>query len=147
MAGKFQYATFTSDIELPFYTSLASHKINHDKLDDSARRVLGLYELNPKDSESASCRMQLHANALTGDELVCPGKKSLLRSSLIVIHRVPAGFYRAEGMIKNVNTIEDYRALDKSAILNQAGRTVRCCREYHPSLLNLLTRIIRSGLR
>ena len=72
MAGKFQYATFTSDIELPFYTSLASHKINHDKLDDSARRVLGLYELNPKDSDSASCRMQLHANALTGDESVCP---------------------------------------------------------------------------
>ncbi|MCJ1439091.1 Autophagy protein 7 [Xylographa pallens] len=105
MAGKFQYATFTSDIELPFYTSLASHKINHDKLDDSARRVLGLYELNPKDPDSASCRMQLHANALTGDE-------------------VPAGFYRAEGMIKNVNTIEDYRALDKTAILNQAGRTI-----------------------
>ncbi|MCJ1281691.1 Autophagy protein 7 [Xylographa opegraphella] len=105
MAGTFKYATFTSDIELPFYTSLASHKINHDKLDDSARRVLGLYELNPKDSDNASCRMQLHANALTGDE-------------------VPAGFYRAEGMIKNVNTIEDYRALDKSAILNQAGRTI-----------------------
>ncbi|MCJ1295804.1 Autophagy protein 7 [Xylographa carneopallida] len=105
MTGKFQYATFTSDIELPFYTSLASHKINHDKLDDSARRVLGLYELNPKDTDNASCRMQLHANALTGDE-------------------VPAGSYRAEGMIKNVNTIEDYRALDKTAILNQAGRTI-----------------------
>ena len=125
MTGKFQYATFTSDIELPFYTSLASHKINHDKLDDSARRVLGLYELNPKDTDNASCRMQLHANALTGDELVCPSNKSLPRSWLIAKCRVPAGSYRAEGMIKNVNTIEDYRALDKTAILNQAGRTVR----------------------
>lgn len=28
-------------------------------------------------------------------------------------------------MIKNVNTIEDYRNLDKNAILAQAGRTVR----------------------
>lgn len=37
---------------------------------------------------------------------------------------MPKGFYRAEGTIKNVNTIEDYRKLDKNAILNQAGRTV-----------------------
>lgn len=28
-------------------------------------------------------------------------------------------------MIKNVNTIEEYKSLDKGAILTQAGRTVR----------------------
>jgi hypothetical protein len=38
--------------------------------------------------------------------------------------RIPAGFYRAEGIIKNVNTIEDYKKLDKPAVLNRAGRTV-----------------------
>jgi len=65
-----KFATFSSDIELPFYASLASHKINHDKLNDSARRVLGLYELRPGDEPDASCRMQLHGNALTGDEWV-----------------------------------------------------------------------------
>ncbi|KAL8772192.1 MAG: hypothetical protein Q9209_002627 [Squamulea sp. 1 TL-2023] len=37
---------------------------------------------------------------------------------------VAPGLYRAEGMIKNVNTIEDYRKLDKTAILTQAGRTI-----------------------
>ncbi|KAI4193613.1 MAG: hypothetical protein LQ350_008228 [Teloschistes chrysophthalmus] len=71
-----KFATFTSEVELPFYTSLASLKIDHDKLDDSWRLS------------------------------------------------VAPGLYRAEGMIKNVNTIEDYRNLDKSAILTQAGRTV-----------------------
>jgi len=35
------------------------------------------------------------------------------------------GFYRAEGMMKNVNTMEDYKALDKAAILSQGARTVR----------------------
>ena len=55
-------------IELPFYTSLASHKINHDKLDDSARAVLGLYEIRPSDPEAASCRIQIHGNALTSSE-------------------------------------------------------------------------------
>ena len=62
-----KFATFTSDIELPFYTSLASHKINHDKLDDSARKLLGLYEIRPTDTPEASCRLQVHGNALTND--------------------------------------------------------------------------------
>ena len=100
-----KFATFTSDIELPFYTSLASHKINHDKLDDSARRLLGLYEVRSGDSPESSCRLQIHGNALTNDD-------------------VPAAYCRAEGMIKNVNTIEEYRALDKGAILLQAARTI-----------------------
>ena len=100
-----KFATLTSDIELPFYTSLASHKINHDKLDDSARRLLGLYEIKSHDPPENSCRLQVHGNALTNDT-------------------VPAGFCRAEGIIKNVNTIEEYRNLDKGAILSQAARTI-----------------------
>ncbi|CAO1597358.1 Autophagy protein 7 [Xanthoria calcicola] len=100
-----KFATFTSDIELPFYTSLANLKINHDKLDDSSRQILGLYEIRPTDAPEASCRLQIHGNSLTSDA-------------------VAPGFYRAEGMIKNVNTIEDYRNLDKTAILTQAGRTI-----------------------
>ena len=100
-----QYVPFASDIEIPFYVSLASHKINHDKLDDSARKLLGLYEIRAADNKEHSCRMQIHAIALTSDE-------------------IPAGFYRAEGMIKNVNTIEDYRNIDKLAMIQQAGKTI-----------------------
>ncbi|KAL4801393.1 hypothetical protein BDV18DRAFT_149322 [Aspergillus unguis] len=100
-----QYAPFASDIELPFYTALASHKINHDKLDDSARKVLGLYEIRPTDPPNASCRMQIHGNALTSDN-------------------VPSNYYRAEGMIKNVNTIEEYANVDKLGMLHQAGKTI-----------------------
>jgi len=100
-----QYVPFASDIEIPFYASLASHKINHDKLDDSARKLLGLYEIRPADAKEQSCRMQIRGNALTSDE-------------------VPVGCYRAEGIIKNVNTIEEYRSLDKMSMLQQAGRTI-----------------------
>lgn len=39
--------------------------------------------------------------------------------------RAPASYYRAEGMIKNVNTIEDYRNMDKQQMILQAGKTVR----------------------
>ena len=65
-----QFAPWSSDIELAFYSALASLKINHDKLDDSARKVLGLYEVRPSDPPQRSCRMQLHGNALTADESV-----------------------------------------------------------------------------
>ena len=119
-----KFATFISDIELPFYTSLASHKINHDKLNDSARSLVGLYEIRPSDSPEASCRLQLHGNALSSDTFViliaiCHILK------LIRVSRVPAGYFRAEGFIKNVNTIEEYRNLDKRAILTQSAQTVR----------------------
>lgn len=40
------------------------------------------------------------------------------------VSRVPAGYYRAEGMIKNVNTIEEYESTDRERMLQQAGRTV-----------------------
>ncbi|KAL8942105.1 MAG: hypothetical protein Q9211_001544 [Gyalolechia sp. 1 TL-2023] len=62
-----KFATLTSDIELPFYTALASLKIDHDKLDDSSRRILGLYEIKPTDIPDASCRLQIHGNSLTND--------------------------------------------------------------------------------
>ncbi|GFF61923.1 ubiquitin-like modifier-activating enzyme atg7 [Aspergillus udagawae] len=101
-----QYAPFASDIELPFYTALATLKIDRDKLDDSARKVLGLYELRPTDAPNNSCRMQIHGNALTSDE-------------------VPEGYYRAEGTIKNCNTFEEYRDIDKPQMLQQAGQTIR----------------------
>ncbi|KAL4927442.1 putative autophagy ubiquitin-activating enzyme ApgG [Aspergillus undulatus] len=100
-----QYMPFASDIELPFYTALASHKINHDKLDDSARKVLGLYEIRPADLPNASCRIQVHGDALTSDD-------------------APPTYYRAEGMIKNVNTIEEYENIDKMGMLQQSGRTI-----------------------
>lgn len=100
-----QYVPFASDIEIPFYASLASHKINHDKLDDSARKLLGLYEIRPADAKEHSCRMQVHGNALTSDD-------------------VPANYYRAEGIIKNLNTIEEYRNIDKLQLIQQAGRTI-----------------------
>lgn len=67
---KMRYVPFASDVELPFWGALASNKINHDKLDDSARKVLGLYEIRPGDAKESSCRMQIHGNALKSDEYV-----------------------------------------------------------------------------
>jgi len=45
-------------------------------------------------------------------------------SSVADLDRVPAGHIRAEGKIKNVNTIEDFKIMDKGAMLQTAGKQV-----------------------
>lgn len=101
-----QYVPFISDIEIPFYAALANQKINHDKLDDSPRPIRGLYEIRPNDPREHSCRMQIHGNALgTTAELSASNSNS----------------YYATGTIRNVNTVEDYRSLDKQALITAAG--------------------------
>lgn len=79
-----KFATFKSDIELPFYASLASLKIDHDRLDDSSRRILGLYEVRPTDSPDSSCRLQVHGNALTSDEYAFPKMADFLSPADII---------------------------------------------------------------
>lgn len=64
-----QFATFTSEIELPFYSALFASKLDYDKLDESARGVLGLYEPRLEEPD-ASCKMQILGNALTSQEYV-----------------------------------------------------------------------------
>lgn len=100
-----KFAPWSSDLELSFYASLRSLKINHDKLDSAARKVVGRYELRPTDAPERSCRMQLHGDAFTSDD-------------------VPLNFYRAEGILRNVNTIEEYKALETKEIMNRAGKTI-----------------------
>lgn len=43
-------------------------------------------------------------------------------------NRTPAGYYRAEGLIKNVNTIEEYRNVDKTQTLQDVGKKVSLAR-------------------
>jgi ubiquitin-like modifier-activating enzyme ATG7 len=72
MATPLQFATFKSEIELPFYSALFASKLDHDKLDDSARGVLGLYEPRREEPDS-SCKMQILGNALTSQQCVRVG--------------------------------------------------------------------------
>ncbi|KAK7431741.1 Autophagy protein 7 [Neonectria magnoliae] len=109
MTTPLQFAAFTSEIELPFYSTLFGSKLDYDKLDDSARGVLGLYEPRIEAPES-SCRMQILGNALTSNKTNEPSP--------------PLGTIRAEGIIRNVNTLEDFKNMDKAAMIKTAGRQV-----------------------
>ncbi|KAI1005781.1 Ubiquitin-like modifier-activating enzyme [Podosphaera aphanis] len=100
-----KFAPFCSEIELPFFYALSQTKIDHDRLNDSAQPVLGLYEHRLTTSPDASCRMQILGNALVSEN-------------------VPVGHIRAEGKIKNLNTIEDFRNIDKAALLKTAAKQI-----------------------
>lgn len=63
-----KFATFSSEIELPFYSALFSSKLEHDKLSDSARPVLGLYEPRPGVAPDDSVKMQVLGSALTSHQ-------------------------------------------------------------------------------
>ncbi|CAI6335424.1 unnamed protein product [Periconia digitata] len=128
-----RFAPWQSDVDVQFYAALAHIKINHDRLNDSARKVLGLYEVRPGDHSARSMRIQIHPNALTSDD-------------------TPPNFCRAEGIIKNCNTIEDFKNLDRPAILERCGQTIweaihdgsiyEC-----PSLLSAFTLITFANLK
>lgn len=68
--SELKFSAFSSQIELPFYSALFSSKLDHDKLDDSARFVLGVYESNATATPDESTRMQILGNALTSHTYV-----------------------------------------------------------------------------
>ncbi|KAL2020939.1 hypothetical protein VTK56DRAFT_7826 [Thermocarpiscus australiensis] len=103
--AELKFVPFSSEIELPFYFALFSSKLDHDKLDESARPVLGLYEPRPQADPESSTRMQILGSALISTD-------------------VPAGMSRAKGYIKNFNTIEAFRAVDTKAMITDAGRQI-----------------------
>lgn len=70
MSNLLKFSTFSSDIELPFYSALFSSKLDHDKLDDSARPMLGLYEARAADDPDDSTRMRILGSALTSNTYV-----------------------------------------------------------------------------
>ncbi len=53
---------------MPFYSALFSSKLDHDKLDDSARQILGLYEPRSQVDPAASTKMQILGTALTSHQ-------------------------------------------------------------------------------
>lgn len=119
-----KYATFESVIELPFYHSLASHKINHDKLSDSPRRVIGQYV--PGDEQ----RLLVQGDALSTDEYdpessttqQLQEKEADIGAQQTSVPKVAC---RAEGKIKNFNTLEEFKNVKRQEWLQKAAEPVR----------------------
>lgn len=108
-ATDLKFVPFSSEIELPFYSALFSSKLEHDKLDESARQVLGVYEPQPGVAPEDSTKMQVLGNALTS-------------------RSVGLNAVRAEGIIRNKNTMDAFKNADRAEMIQNAGRQVCCAR-------------------
>lgn len=117
-----QYVPFASDIEIPFYASLAQYKIDHAQLDDSPIPITGLYEIRPNDPKEYSCRMQIHGDALAmSASATAPSETTTVAAP---IPTIPPGYCLAPGTIRNLNTIESYRALSRPDLLRETAAQV-----------------------
>ncbi|KAK8089678.1 hypothetical protein PG997_004639 [Apiospora hydei] len=104
-ATDLKFVPFSSEIELPFYSALFSSKLEHDKLDESARQVLGVYEPQLGIAPEDSAKMQVLGNALTS-------------------RSVGLNAVRAEGIIRNKNTMEAFKNADRAEMIQNAGRQI-----------------------
>ncbi|KAK8048967.1 autophagy ubiquitin-activating enzyme ApgG [Apiospora phragmitis] len=104
-ATDLKFVPFSSEIELPFYSALFSSKLEHDKLDESARQVLGVYEPQPGIAPEDSAKMQVLGNALTS-------------------RSVGLNAVRAEGIIRNKNTMDAFKSADRAEMIQNAGKQI-----------------------
>lgn len=63
-----KFAPFSSFMELPFYSAFFSLKLEHDKLDDGARALLGLYEAGRDKEPADSTKMHILSSALSSKQ-------------------------------------------------------------------------------
>lgn len=104
---RLQFKSWSTAVELPFYSALAAVKIDQDMLNVPARPLTGRYEIafTFKDGQVKSNMI------LTGGSF----RKAPIPKK---------GGFRAEGVIRNYNTKKDMMEADTRKILEQAGRNI-----------------------
>lgn len=105
MAKMLQFDQFTSFVDVGFYNSLATLKIDVAKLDDSARPIFGRYSI-PLGRSGDVGRVEIPATALTNATSGSPN------------------VYLAEGTLKNLNTKEDFATLDRAELVKEIAQKV-----------------------
>lgn len=100
-----RFDQFTSFVDVGFYNALAALKIDVAKLDDSARPLFGRYSI-PLGRSGDVGRLDIPATALINTTSGSPN------------------LYLAEGILKNLNTIEDFNTLDRAALVKETTQKV-----------------------
>ncbi|KAF9942943.1 Autophagy protein 7 [Mortierella alpina] len=107
-----QFHPWASAVEAPFWQVLTQRKMDIFKLDDSHKPVLGYY------STGQQVRVPGKDTTIALPARLCLGTGAFPdeQDSEHVHTRNPAFTFPAPGIIKNTNTIEDFKAIDKTAL-------------------------------
>lgn len=100
-----QYQAFASAINVDFWHLLAKYKLDRQRLSEAAVPIRGAYVAAAHAASVA--RVQLERDAFLGDDGDDDGGSN---------GAVPPRHVPVDGTLKNVNTLESFKALDKKAL-------------------------------
>lgn len=103
---KLQFVPWQTEVDPGFWISLANLKIKVDKLDESTRQIIGMYDMRYGAPPAASCRVMINQSALQSNRVN-------VRSA-----------FRCEGSIKNFNTMQAFLETNKNEAITKAGRQI-----------------------
>ncbi|KAF8885690.1 hypothetical protein CPB84DRAFT_1850295 [Gymnopilus junonius] len=108
-----QFAPFSSLVQPSLWHRLSDLKIDVLKLSDHAVPISGSYSIgrSVKDRE-------------TGQEITLPCNLTVGAESFEENHKPPLGSISTIGTLKNYNTIEEFKAADKTALFNQEAQLI-----------------------
>ncbi|CAG8519675.1 3466_t:CDS:10 [Gigaspora rosea] len=113
-----QFVPFSSAVEAPFWHTLSTRKIDVYKLDDTPQSILGYY------SVGYSLRSQHDTEA----NITMPARLYLgtgaFDTDATSFSRLPPFTYPSPGAIKNTNTIEEFKNLDKNALFRETAEQI-----------------------
>ncbi|CAG8462812.1 27311_t:CDS:10 [Dentiscutata erythropus] len=113
-----QFVPFSSAVEAPFWHTLSTRKIDLYKLDDTSQSILGYY------SVGYSIRSQHD----TETNITMPARLYLgtgaFDTEATSFSHLPPFTYPSPGAIKNTNTIEEFKTLDKNALFKETAEQI-----------------------
>ncbi|XP_047125819.1 ubiquitin-like modifier-activating enzyme ATG7 isoform X1 [Hydra vulgaris] len=105
MSTTLQYVAFSSAVNVSFWHELSKHKLEEYKLDDTAKDIIGSFVNNDRDG--LTCRLNIEFSAFNSKS----------------DYHVPHSFY-CPGLLINKNTVEDFKACDKKALLKDVAKQI-----------------------
>ncbi|KAH9480647.1 Ubiquitin-like modifier-activating enzyme ATG7 [Psilocybe cubensis] len=108
-----QFAPFSSLVQPSLWHKLSDLKIDVLKLSDVAVPITGSYSIG-----------RTVIDRETGQEITLPCNLTVGTESFDTHFKPPHGSVSAHGTLKNYNTIEEFKAADKTALFNQEAQLI-----------------------
>lgn len=112
-----QFEPLGSAVDAAFWHQLAEHKVNVFRLDDKSKRVQGYYHLGQQTSLTAQTTNER-------ERVNLPPRLNLGVSAFGDQLPEQALGFLAPGTLRNTNTIEDFKNLDKTAAIKEVSQQI-----------------------
>ncbi|TID28831.1 hypothetical protein CANINC_002262 [Pichia inconspicua] len=120
---EFKFAPAVSFVESSFFVELSELKLNKYKLDTSYQDIIGYYNYNALGKDNDPSLNLLDSSFLEESELS---------------KQLPTGsYFLSNGKLLNVNSIEEFKSLDKRSLLYGSGQTILNCIQDKSFIKNL----------